>query len=374
VGFFNQLLSLFRKKNQPLPIEDEVEPQERRKRSRTNPREETRILVIDDSPTILTAMKRFLDSAHCTFLGALDAKMGLELALTQKPDLIFLDIVMPGINGFAALRALRKSSRTREIPIIMMSGNEQAKAQFFGAHIGADDFMKKPFSRFEVFARISRLLDADGIPRRPPLPGTTLLPEEPLSVQLMEIPTPAPEAASAAEKPDDADPVIELTDLKPVDVQPAAANPAEAQSVGVKPSDVKPADAKPSDAQAPAAKPAKSARPKASTQSRTPASETIAATPAAPEPEPAQQPTRAARRTKPVQAPAQIIPISQPPVQPAQPAVSPELLTQIAQLAPLAQSDPEALRALGVLAAQLATQLGTLPVEEAVNQPRAAKT
>ncbi|MDR0634460.1 MAG: response regulator, partial [Azoarcus sp.] len=167
VSLFGQIFSFFRRKAIPSAIEDELE--ERRLHPRINPKEATRILVIDDSPTILTAMKRFIESAHCVFLGAIDAKMGMEVALTQKPDMIFLDIVMPGINGFAALRALRKNARTQDIPIVMMSGNEQAKAQFFGAHIGADDFMKKPFSRFEVFAHIARLLDADCVPRRPPL-------------------------------------------------------------------------------------------------------------------------------------------------------------------------------------------------------------
>ena len=85
---------------------------------------------------------------------------------TEKPELIFLDIVLPRMNGFSALRHLRRDPATRDIPVIMISGNEQATEQFFGSAIGADDFMKKPFSRSEVFARIERLLDADLVPRR----------------------------------------------------------------------------------------------------------------------------------------------------------------------------------------------------------------
>ncbi|MDR3352541.1 MAG: response regulator [Zoogloeaceae bacterium] len=140
--------------------------QERRLEAHINPREGTRVLIVDDSPTIAAVLRRFLDAAGCFCMEAPDAKVGLELALTQKPELVFLDIVMPGINGFAALRALRRNARTKDIPIIMMSGNEQATAQFFGTNIGADDFMKKPFSRDEVFSRIERLLDENGIPRR----------------------------------------------------------------------------------------------------------------------------------------------------------------------------------------------------------------
>jgi twitching motility two-component system response regulator PilH len=164
VGLFDQFRSIFSRSG-PVHEPDET-PAERRLRPRINPREGSCILVVDDSPTILKVLKRFLESAHCVVLEAPDAKVGLELALTHRPALIFLDIVMPGINGFAALRALRKNPRTRETPIIMMSGNEQATAQFFGSNIGADDFMKKPFSRFEVFARVERLLDQERIPRR----------------------------------------------------------------------------------------------------------------------------------------------------------------------------------------------------------------
>lgn len=71
------------------------------------------------------------------------------------------------MNGFAALRAIRRDPMLRDTPVIMMSGNEQAMEQFFGTRIGADDFMKKPFSRHEIFFRIERLLDEQRVPRRP---------------------------------------------------------------------------------------------------------------------------------------------------------------------------------------------------------------
>jgi twitching motility two-component system response regulator PilH len=123
-------------------------------------------LIIDDSRTVVAALKKILRSAGYLTLEALDAESGLEIARTELPDIIFLDIVLPGMNGFAALRALRRDPNTRDIPVIMISGNEQATEQFFGTRIGADDFMKKPFSRFEVFARIERLLDENLMPRR----------------------------------------------------------------------------------------------------------------------------------------------------------------------------------------------------------------
>lgn len=142
------------------------EPQERRTRQRINARQGTRVLIIDDSPTIIAALRKTLRSTGYETLDALDAESGIELARQERPDLIFLDIVLPGMSGFAALRAMRRDPMTQHIPIIMISGNEQATEQFYANRIGADDFMKKPFSRAEVFAHIEPLLDANQIPRR----------------------------------------------------------------------------------------------------------------------------------------------------------------------------------------------------------------
>lgn len=145
--------------------------EERRRNKRVNARDETRALIIDDSPTIVFALKKILQSAGFITLEAGDAESGISIARSEIPDLIFLDIILPGVNGFSALRTLRKDPLTAHIPIIMISGNEQATELFFGSRTGADDFMKKPFSRFEVFARIERLLDANMVPRR--IPATT---------------------------------------------------------------------------------------------------------------------------------------------------------------------------------------------------------
>jgi twitching motility two-component system response regulator PilH len=139
---------------------------ERRIRKRINARKGARALIIDDSPTILAALKKILRSAGYLTLEAMDAEHGMELILQEKPDLIFLDIILPGMNGFGALRLIRKDPLTQHIPVIMISGNEHATEQFYANRIGADDFMKKPFSRFEVFARIENLLDTDRMPRR----------------------------------------------------------------------------------------------------------------------------------------------------------------------------------------------------------------
>ncbi len=139
---------------------------ERRARERPGEQRKLHILVIDDSATIVALLRRMLRQNGYDTSEAGDAEQGIAQATASPPDLIFLDIVLPGMNGFAALRHLRRDPTTREIPIIMISGNEQATEEFYLYRIGADDFMKKPFARAEVFARIQRLLDDGGVPRR----------------------------------------------------------------------------------------------------------------------------------------------------------------------------------------------------------------
>lgn len=169
MGIFDKIRSTF-SSARPEAEKDEglgaLVHADRRRKKRLNARDDTRVLIVDDSPTIVFALKKILRSSGFITFEALDAETGVEIARAEKPDLIFLDIILPGINGFAALRTLRRDPITRNIPVIMISGNEQATELFFGSRIGADDFMKKPFSRFEVFARIERLLDENMVPRR----------------------------------------------------------------------------------------------------------------------------------------------------------------------------------------------------------------
>lgn len=173
MSIFRQLRSILGKnENEAPPLADPAsakgakpgvaapaEPLERRSRQRINTHKGRRILIIDDSPTIVGALRKMLRSAGCITLEAADAESGLEILRKEKPELVFLDIVLPGMTGFAALRLMRRDPLTLHIPVIMISGNEQATEQFYVKRIGADDFMKKPFSRHEVFARIETLVE-----------------------------------------------------------------------------------------------------------------------------------------------------------------------------------------------------------------------
>src|ERR1700729_3644844 len=83
-----------------------------------------RMLVVDDSPTICAVLGKMLGQEGYGVLKAGDGESAIELARSEQPALIFLDIVLPGMNGFAVLRALRHDLRTRHIPIVMISGNQ----------------------------------------------------------------------------------------------------------------------------------------------------------------------------------------------------------------------------------------------------------
>lgn len=212
-----QLRSILRKNDAEAETKTSVTkpekaaPVERRNRKRLNSHKGRRILIIDDSPTIIAALKKILVSAGCVTFEAENAEAGLELLRKEMPDLVFLDIVLPGMNGFAALRLMRRDPQTQNIPVIMISGNEQATEQFYAKRIGADDFMKKPFSRHEVFARIESLVDAGKLVR---LKATDPAPKSssttgPLSVSRVtsQPATSAPPAAKAA-KPVEAPAIV----------------------------------------------------------------------------------------------------------------------------------------------------------------------
>jgi twitching motility two-component system response regulator PilH len=136
---------------------------ERRSAPRQRPRPGTRVLIVDDSRTVVAALRRMLQQGGYNTLEAYDAESAIAIARDKLPNLIFMDVVLPGMNGFQATRILSRAESTARIPIIVMSGNEQATEQFWVLKIGAADFMKKPFRRRDVFDRLERLLPQAGV-------------------------------------------------------------------------------------------------------------------------------------------------------------------------------------------------------------------
>jgi twitching motility two-component system response regulator PilH len=102
------------------------------------------ILIVDDSPTELFQMTKALEKGGFRVEGAADGEEALRKAREMKPDLILMDIVMPGMDGFRATRALSNDPATRSIPVIMVSSKNQETDRIWGMRQGAVDFIVKP--------------------------------------------------------------------------------------------------------------------------------------------------------------------------------------------------------------------------------------
>lgn len=177
MGLFDQFSALFKRDSESLSDLPQSVTQDRRRRPRINAQIGTYALIIDDSNTVVMAIKKYLRSVGFETFEAFDAETGLSMIQENTPDIIFLDIMLPGMNGFTALRTIRRDPLSRDIPVIMMSGNEQAVEQFYVSRIGADGFMKKPFTREDLFLQIEQLLDDKFIPRRAQSAPGTLSPD-----------------------------------------------------------------------------------------------------------------------------------------------------------------------------------------------------
>lgn len=125
-----------------------------------------RVLVVDDSATIRAVLGRMLEVDGYEVARAADGESALDMARAEPPALIFLDIVLPGMNGFSVLRSLRHDPATQHIPIVMISGNQQATEQFYVQRFGADDFISKPFGQAEVVRSIDCLVRLGRLPAR----------------------------------------------------------------------------------------------------------------------------------------------------------------------------------------------------------------
>jgi twitching motility two-component system response regulator PilH len=104
------------------------------------------ILIVDDSPTEVHVMKQALEKHGYRTAAAADGAEALAKAKVMKPDLIFMDVVMPGVNGFQATRKLASDPDTREIPVIMVTSKNQETDRIWGMRQGAVDYLVKPVS------------------------------------------------------------------------------------------------------------------------------------------------------------------------------------------------------------------------------------
>ncbi|NWJ47701.1 MAG: response regulator transcription factor [Chloroflexi bacterium] len=119
------------------------------------PNTSSRILVIDDEPGIVDFIELGLGYEGYEVLTASDGKTGLQLALSEIPDLIILDLMLPGIDGFELCQKLRQTSK---VPVIMLTARDELDDRVRGLDLGADDYLTKPFQFKELAARIRAVL------------------------------------------------------------------------------------------------------------------------------------------------------------------------------------------------------------------------
>jgi twitching motility two-component system response regulator PilH len=116
------------------------------------------ILIVDDSPTEVHVMQKALERHGYRTAAAADGAEGIRLAREMSPDLIFMDIVMPGVNGYQATRMLVSDPKTRAIPIIMVTSKGQETDKIWGLRQGAIDYMVKPVSPDQLVAKAQAAL------------------------------------------------------------------------------------------------------------------------------------------------------------------------------------------------------------------------
>ena len=117
----------------------------------------SKIMVVDDSPTERHFLGELLTKEGYQVVMAESGEDAMEKAKQLKPDLILLDVVMPGLNGFQATRAITKAEETKNIPVIMCTSKGQETDKVWGMRQGARDYVVKPVNKDELLRKIAAL-------------------------------------------------------------------------------------------------------------------------------------------------------------------------------------------------------------------------
>ena len=116
-----------------------------------------KILVVDDSPTERHVLVELLTRKGYQVLTAESGEEGIEKAKNEQPDLVLMDVVMPGLNGYQATRTLTRDDSTKHIPVIVCTSKGQETDKIWGLRQGAQDYMVKPINPEELLAKIAAL-------------------------------------------------------------------------------------------------------------------------------------------------------------------------------------------------------------------------
>jgi len=124
-----------------------------------------KILIVEDERDIADLVGFNLERAGYAVMKAHDGITGAEVAIRERPDLVILDLMLPGKDGYGVFKELRRDSRSRDIPVIMLTARAQTEDRIQGLEAGADDYLTKPFSPKELMLRVQAVLKrSDGPP------------------------------------------------------------------------------------------------------------------------------------------------------------------------------------------------------------------
>src|SRR5690606_20847797 len=112
-----------------------------------------KVLVAEDNPEMRQLARDILRTIGVEVITAYDGPSALNTAQTQQPDLVVLDIDMPGMNGFDVCAELKSNSETAQIPVLMLTAQSDVEHRVHGLEVGADDYLSKPYSPRELIAR-----------------------------------------------------------------------------------------------------------------------------------------------------------------------------------------------------------------------------
>jgi two-component system cell cycle response regulator DivK len=140
-------------RSQPLPTRTSARGPTRRSRPRP------RVLIVDDSPHTRELYSEYLTFRGLAVITAADGESALRLALTTKPDLVVLDLAMPGMNGITVVHRLKRDRHTRRIPIVVLTGHALRAIHEGALEAGADVFLTKPCLPEDLEQDVRRLLD-----------------------------------------------------------------------------------------------------------------------------------------------------------------------------------------------------------------------
>ena len=127
-----------------------------------------KILIVEDEKDIIKMLEYNLKKEGFKVIDARDGEDALDLALREHPNLVLLDLMLPGMDGFEVCKALKKETKTASIPVIMLTAKSHESDKVVGLELGADDYVSKPFSVRELIARMKAVLRRAAEKEKPP--------------------------------------------------------------------------------------------------------------------------------------------------------------------------------------------------------------